>query len=253
MSDGFLHGKFVWFEHLSHDVGKASAFYDALFGWQTKLLPMGPEQYPMIHNGAQGIGGFRQAPGGARSGWMSYLSVPDVDVSFRAAIAAGAKELMAPFEYADTGRGAVIADPTGATFSLWKDAKRDRPDDESTPVGEWFWNELWTPQERRALAFYETIFGFTHNSMDMGPMGTYYVLHKDGKPRAGLARSVQPKAQAMWLPYVKVRDCDTTASKAKTLGGDVVTPPRDIPQVGRFAIVVDPTGAACAFMAPQSA
>ena len=55
MSDGYLHGKFVWFEHLSNDVGAASAFYQSLFGWRTERIAMGEAQYPMIHNGAQPI------------------------------------------------------------------------------------------------------------------------------------------------------------------------------------------------------
>jgi uncharacterized protein len=251
MSTGYLHGKFVWYEHLSSDVGRASTFYEALFGWHTENIPMGAEQYPMIHIGRQAIGGFRSAPSGQRSHWLPYLSVGDVDVLFRGAIAAGAKQLTVPTDIGEFGRGAVIADPTGAVLSLWKDAKADRADAEDTSAGDWFWTELWTPQERRALAFYETIFGFSHTSMDMGPMGTYYVLNKDGKPRAGLARAVDPKANAMWLPYVKVNDTDATAQKAAQLRGEVVTPPRDIPGIGRFAVIVDPTGAALAFITPQ--
>ena len=66
--------------------------------------------------------------------------------------------------------------------------------------------------------------------------------------RAGLMRSTEPKAPPMWLPYVAVDDCDASAAKAKTLGAQVVTGPQDIPGVGRFAILVDPLGAAIAIM-----
>jgi predicted enzyme related to lactoylglutathione lyase len=250
MSNGYLHGKFVWFEHMSGDPDRAMKFYDALFGWRSERVPMGSEPYPMIHNGGQAIGGYRKNP--AATHWVSYLSVPDVDVSFRGAVAAGAKAVMSPTDFGPAGRAAAIKDPTGTPFALWKDARGDRPDADKTPFGDWFWDECWTPDEHKALAFYETIFGFTHDSMDMGPMGTYYILKKDGMPRAGLAKSVEPKAKPLWLPYVAVRDCDATAARAKSLGGEVVTPPRDIPQVGRFAIAVDTTGAAIAFITPGS-
>jgi predicted enzyme related to lactoylglutathione lyase len=250
----YLHGKFVWFEHVSRDVDRAMEFYDALFGWRTERVAMDGMQYPMIHNentsGSPAIGGFREGDGAARSHWISYLSVPDVDVLYRAAVASGGKTLMPPTDFGPVGRAATITDPTGAMFSIWKDAKGDRPDPQGTVMGDWFWNECWTSDERKALAFYETLFGFTKDSMQIGPMA-YYVLSKDGKPRAGLCKSVNPGAQSLWLPYVAVQDCDATANNAASLGGDVVTPPRDIPQVGRFAIVVDPTGAACAFIAPQ--
>jgi predicted enzyme related to lactoylglutathione lyase len=56
----------------------------------------------------------------------------------------------------------------------------------------------------------------------------------------------------MWLPYVAVPDCERTAMKAAALGGKVVTPPHDIPDVGRIGIAVDTSGAAVAFITPKS-
>jgi len=50
-----LHGKFVWFEHLSNDIPKARAFYEALLGWHTESMPMGDQPYHMIQNGTDGI------------------------------------------------------------------------------------------------------------------------------------------------------------------------------------------------------
>ena len=94
------------------------------------------------------------------------------------------------------------------------------------------------------------MFGFTHDAMNMGPT-TYYVLKRDGRPRAGLCQSVNYEAKSMWLPYVAVRNCDSTARKAAALGGEVVTPPRDIPGIGRFGIAVDTVGAAVAFITPK--
>ena len=252
MSTPYLHGKFVWFELLTQDMEKAKAFYGGLFGWRSSLVPMGDgEPYPMIHNGEQAIGGYRKGPPAVKSHWVPYLSVPDVDASHRAAAAAGCRVMMAPTDFGAAGRAAAIADPTGASFCVWKGANGDPPDVEKAPMGGWFWNELWSSDDRKALQFYETMFGFTHEAMNKGPM-TYYVLNKGGHPRAGLCQSVNPGAKSMWLPYVAVSDCDATARKSAALGGEVVSPPRDIPGIGRFAIVVDTTGAAVAFIAPQA-
>jgi predicted enzyme related to lactoylglutathione lyase len=243
-----LPGKFVWFEHVSSDIGKARAFYEPLFDWHVESMPMGGESYSMIMTaGNQGIGGLTKARPGAASHWQSYLSVADVDASYAAAIAAGAKSQMAPVDFGKVGRGAALTDPTGAAFSLWRSADADRPDAEQTPVGEWYWNELWTPDAKTALAFYERVFGYAHDAMDMGPQGTYYVLKSpDGKARGGLMQSHDPKAQTMWLPYVGVADCDASAAKAGRLGAQVVVAPTDIPGVGRFAVLIDPLGAAVA-------
>ena len=49
-----------------------------------------------------------------------------------------------------------------------------------------------------------------------------------------------------WTPYFMVTDVDASASKAKELGGQVYMGPMDIPNVGRFAVVTDPQGAAFA-------
>lgn len=248
-----LPGKFVWFEHLSSDVPKARKFYEALFGWHIEDMPMGEHAYPMIQNGTEGIGGFGSAPAGVPSCWMSYLSVADVDAAYKAATAAGAKGLMAPMDYGSVGRSGVIADPTGAALSLWKGAHDDRADVASTAVGDWHWNELVTHDTAAALTFYESVFGFTHDSMDMGPMGTYYLLKAGEKMRGGMMKSVDPAAAPMWLPYVAVADCDASTAKATELGAQVVVAPRDIPGVGRFAVFVDPLGAALAIMKPAAA
>jgi predicted enzyme related to lactoylglutathione lyase len=246
-----LQGKFVWFEHMSGDTARARKFYDALFGWHTELTPKGgTEPYPLIMNGNQGIGGFRTAPPGAPSLWMSYLSVADVNASHAAALAAGAKSLMPPTDFPTVGRGATLADPTGAVFSIWTSTQDDRADAEKTPVGDWHWNELMTPDEKKALAFYERVFSYTHDSMDMGPQGTYYLLKTGDRMRGGLMHSPMPDTPPLWMPYVAVADCDATADKARGLGAQLIVPPTDIPKVGRFAALIDAQGACIAFMKP---
>ena len=249
----YLPGKFVWFEHVSKDTAKAKAFYSALFGWKLNSMPMGEQSYDMIMLGDAGIGGFRTAEPGMPSHWGSYLSVPDVDKSFAKATAAGAKSLMPPMNYGDVGRAAAIADPTGAALALWKGAQGDPADVEKTPAGGWMWNELHSSDAKAAVAFYEKAFGFSHDAMDMGPGGTYYVL-KDatGSRRAGVVqKSPNMPMPSNWLPYISVADCDASAAKASKLGAmSLAMPPTDIPNIGRFAVVIDPVGAAIAIMKP---
>jgi len=45
------------------------------------------------------------------------------------------------------------------------------------------------------------------------------------------------------LVYFAVDDCDAAAETIKKLGGTVIEAPRDIPEVGRFCVAVDPQGA----------
>jgi uncharacterized protein len=250
----YLSGKFVWFEHVSNDVAKSKKFYEGLVGWSIADVPMGAQPYTLIMNGGNGpehgIGGFRAAAPGMASHWLSYLSVADVDKSHAAAVAAGAQSMMAPMDLGP-GRASGITDPSGAMLALWKGAEGDPADVEKTPVGGWFWNELWSTDAMAALAFYKKVFGYSVDAMDMGPQGTYNILKTaDGKMRAGLMQATsEMKMPSNWLPYIHVADCDKAAAKATQLGAlSIAMPPTDIPNIGRFCVVIDPTGAAVALI-----
>jgi hypothetical protein len=245
-----LPGKFVWFEHVSDDVPKARRFYESLFGWHTEAMPMGgAEPYAVMVNAGTPIGGYTLAPQGAPNGWLSYLSVEDVDAAYRAALDAGATSRMAPMDYGSAGRAATLADPTGAVFAIWKASQGDPADVPSLPVGSFIWNELTTQDDQAALAFYEKAFGFTHEAKPMA-QGTYYILKQGQAMRGGLCKAMHLSTPAMWAQYVSVDDCDATAAKAHALGAQSLVPPMDIPGIGRFSMFADPQGAVIAVMKP---
>jgi len=100
-----------------------------------------------------------------------------------------------------------------------------------------------TSDPARALAFFERVFGYKHETMSMAA-GPYHVLMKDGMARAGLMKSPDPNVPPAWLPYISVVDCDASAARAQALGGQICAPPMEIPDVGRFAVIIDPLGAA---------
>ena len=47
-----------------------------------------------------------------------------------------------------------------------------------------------------------------------------------------------------WTIYFQVADCDAAVAKAKSLGGRPLFGPKDVEEVGRFAMIQDPQGAA---------
>jgi predicted enzyme related to lactoylglutathione lyase len=245
----YLPGKFVWFEHRSPDTAKARAFYEGLFGWHIERMPMGEMHYEMLINGEAGIGGLTAGESGSSARWISYVSVPDVDASYAAALLAGAQGVQAPMDYGPVGRGAAIVDPGGAAVSLWKSAMEDQPDAAQTPIGGWYWNELWTTDVQKALGFYQGLLGYGLDSMDMGPQGTYHVLKTGDLPRAGVTQIAPGNPMPpQWLPYVHVADCDAGVASAQKLGGEVVMTPTEVPGVGRIAILRDPQGAGIAII-----
>src|SRR4051812_47826233 len=186
-------GKFVWFEHFSNDPGKATEFYQSLFGWKIANMPMGEQAYPLISNAERGIGGLRILQPRDAQRWLAYLSVPDVDASYQAALAAGATGRLPPQDFPTVGRGAEIVDPTGAVVALWKGSQPDPDDIENAAAGDWVWNELMVHDPQKALAFYESVFGYTHEEMDMGQQGKYYVLKgPDSNRRGGIMKAPHP-------------------------------------------------------------
>jgi predicted enzyme related to lactoylglutathione lyase len=114
--------------------------------------------------------------------------------------------------------------------------------------GEFSWNELVTNDEPAAKQFYTGLFGWTAQPFG-GPMD--YTLFKQGDMMVGgMMKCPQPGLPSHWLAYVTVEDVDATAARAKTLGGQVVMEPFDVPTVGRIAILIDPQGAAIGLFKP---
>jgi predicted enzyme related to lactoylglutathione lyase len=247
-----LPGKFVWFELVTRDARKAQAFYGEVLGWKTRPFAMGSVSYDMICTGDSldtMIGGYAAPSRDQPAHWISYVSVEDVDAAARAATASGGKVIDAPTDLPGVGRSARIADPQGAQICLFRNNDGDPPDQDA-PLGTFFWNELHTTDPEAALAFYEKVVGFSHQSMDMGPGGTYHVIGKGGVDRGGVTEHLPAGTTPHWLPYVRVEDVDGTLARAKRQGAELHVGAEDIPGVGRFGVLIDPVGAALAVMKP---
>ncbi|HEX3474945.1 MAG TPA: VOC family protein [Kofleriaceae bacterium] len=243
-------GRFVWFEYVSQDAKKAQGLFGELFGWSTKSVPMPDGEYTMIAApDGRTIGGyFATPPGETQARWLPYLQVQSAaDIAARVK-KLGGSVIKEPHKVGDFATMAVVADPHGAGLALWQPTKAEDPGKPTT--GHFCWNELASKDPRASVAFYTQIGGFTEKSMDMGAMGTYHVLESDGQQRAGIMAQQMPEQPHAWLPYVQVANADQTVEKAKRLGTTIVVPPTPIPNVGRFAIFVDPQGAPTAILQP---
>ena len=246
-----ISGKFVWIEINTANPKAAQGFYGEVLGWKVQSFPMGSTNYDMIEAAGTAIGGYSpQDNAKAPAQWLSYLSVDDVDESAKKVVAAGGKVIDAPSDIPTVGRFSKVADPQGAVFYLFRSAQEDRPDPPPAP-GHFVWNELVARDAVKALAFYEKVFGFTHEEKPMPEGDTYYLLKKDGVNRGGVMTGRDKNAPPTWLPYFSVADTDTTVTRAKKLGAKEYMAPMDIPNVGRFAVLGDPQGATFAVIKPS--
>jgi uncharacterized protein len=109
--------------------------------------------------------------------------------------------------------------------------------------GGFVWYELMTTDTTAAKDFYGKVVGWGAQDASMPDM-PYTIFTTGGSQVGGMLP--QPDgaknmgAPPAWLGYVAVDDVDASAAKVKSLGGNVHMPPRDIPDVGRFAVVADP-------------
>lgn len=249
----YQHGRFTWFECYTNDVERVRVFYSELFGWNIDPMQRSDGSiYQLIKSGQTGIGGLMSlTPDHATQPfWLSYLSVANVDEIARRVVSEGGTRVQEGFDIPGVGRIAVVQDPQGAILALFKGETGD-PEEAEGP-GSWWWNELWTTSDQDALRFYRAVFGYSQDSMEMGDESTYYILMQGDLPRGGLMQSPDELLPPNWLPYVRVEDCDRTAEGATTLGGKVLSPPSDIPNVGRVTVLSDPSGARIAAIAPTN-
>jgi uncharacterized protein len=111
--------------------------------------------------------------------------------------------------------------------------------------------ELNTTDPDRAKAFYGELFDWKLEDMPMQDGGTYTVIKVGEGTGGGMMKHPMPGAPSIWLPYVAVDDVHASTEKARTLGARVLVDAQEIPGVGWFSVILDPTGAALALFKPK--
>lgn len=126
------HGDFCWTEIASNDAAKAKEFYTNVFGWKFKDSDAtdGAFQYHEFSTGGGDYpaGGLYQiTPEMCPEGeplppphFLTYIAVDDVDENAKTAVELGGTVIKEPMDIPNTGRFAIIADPTGAMFATFK-------------------------------------------------------------------------------------------------------------------------------------
>lgn len=118
-------------------------------------------------------------------------------------------------------------------------------ENETMKHGSFDWFELMTTDVEGAKLYYSDLFGWEYEEMPMESGDSYTIIKVDGEAVAGImaqpeeCRGMPPS----WDIYITVDDVDATVKQVVELGGQVLRPPFDIPEVGRFAVLQDPQGA----------
>ena len=103
--------------------------------------------------------------------------------------------------------------------------------------------ELMTTDVAKAKNFYGELFDWKLEDL---PGMDYTLINVGEGTGGGIMKTVQPDSPSSWMAYVHVTDAAASTEKARALGATVCKEVTEIPGVGWFSVITDPTGATLA-------
>ena len=252
--DNYDHGQFNWVDLATSDAKAAQTFYGELFGWEFKEMPV-PDRPPYIMAFEQGYAVtalFSQPEDMPTSSqpphWQSYINVDQLEQCVELWVQAGGKVLMPPFPVMEYGDMAVVQDPTNAVVNLWQ-AKSHAGAGIINAVNTYCWSELQTRGADKAVAFYQSVFGWEAEVDEKPP--NYVICKVNGKMHGGIfdmdKANLPSNIPPNWAVYFNVENLANSMEKVKALGGKVMMDPIEV-DPGPFTTIVDPQGATLTLM-----
>lgn len=250
--DRYEPGTFCWVDLQTTDPDAAKVFYGDLFGWTAEDMPIGDDGvYTMLRLDGDDVAALALLQPDMRAQgipphWVNYVSVTDADAAAAKARELGGVVFGEPFDVFDSGRMAIIQDPTGAQVMAWQPKEHIGASHVNDP-GCLTWNELQTRDIASARTFYEGLFGWETEPIEQDGAVVYVTIKNGGALNGGML-PLTPQHGAIppnWLPYFTVTSVDEALTRIGELGGTTLVGPMDVPN-GRFAAVRDPRGAAFA-------
>ena len=245
MTLSFRTGQPRWMDLLTHDPDKAVEFYTVLFGWEAETAAPEFGGYVTFTADGKAVGGLMPNPAdsGVSDNWTVYLEVADAQATADAARANGG-QVLEHEQLADMGIWLVLTDATGARVGGWQNFSHsgfEVNEGAGAPV----WAELHARDYDRAVAFYQTVFGWKTEVLSDTDEMRYTTLGEGADAVAGIwdASSDLPEIEpAYWDVYFGVANANETAVRIAELGGTMLEQVTDSPY-GRMGPAVDPTGA----------
>jgi predicted enzyme related to lactoylglutathione lyase len=242
-------GRFVWQDLMTPDAAACRKFYGDLLGWQFRETTRNGKPYLIARLDGRLVGGIVEVkdPRVKDAGWLSYLSVDDIDRAVSRVTAAGGSVLVAPLRIEGIGRIAAVTDPEGAPLGLAGLEIEAPAEPSDPPMARFFWREYFAHDAVKSLAFYKELDGYQETLSTRKGLVPYHLLERNG-PQAGLIQLPEElmAVKSNWLPYLRVDDPAAMSARVTALGGRVILPVSDMVRNGTVAIVADPTGGAVA-------
>ncbi|WDR04666.1 VOC family protein [Devosia rhodophyticola] len=248
----------IWYELMTDQPDTARAFYGAVLDWTVEKMPGGSAaEYWIASSGSKTVAGLLKTPEHAENMpnmWFVYFGVDDVDASAKQVKSLGGRVDIEPTDIPGVGRFAFCSDPQGAHFYLM----RGDSDDDSTAFstmqpGHFSWNELVTSDQKAALEFYVSLFGWEQGgAMPMGDLGDYTFINQHGAMIGAVMNAPEKGTKPYWNFALQVADIDVAKSAVEAGGGTVRSGPNELPDNSGWLFQADdPQGAKMMFSGPR--
>lgn len=104
------------------------------------------------------------------------------------------------------------------------------------------WYDLMSTDPAATDAFYTGVLGWSVETESTMPNG-YRSWTQGNEPFGGVVPWEAAVSPGSWMAYIQISELDALVDHAEDLGGTIHIEPTEIPGIGRFAIIADPTGA----------
>jgi uncharacterized protein len=110
--------------------------------------------------------------------------------------------------------------------------------------------ELHTKDPDKSKRFYASMFDW---KMEDFPGMDYTIINVGEGTGGGMMKNPMPGGSDNWLPYILVDDVKASTKKAVSLGATLAQDVAEVPDMGWFSVIIDPTGAAFGLWQPKVA
>jgi predicted enzyme related to lactoylglutathione lyase len=109
--------------------------------------------------------------------------------------------------------------------------------------------ELHTKDAGKSKEFYANMFSWKFEEF---PAMDYTIINVGEGTGGGMMKSPMPGDPDNWLPYILVDDVAASTKKAKSFGAAIAKEATEVPNMGWFSVIIDPTGAAFGLWQPKA-
>jgi predicted enzyme related to lactoylglutathione lyase len=108
--------------------------------------------------------------------------------------------------------------------------------------------ELQTQDLEKSKKFYAGMFDW---KLEEFPAMDYTIINVGEGTGGGMMKKTDPGIPDNWLSYILVDDVAASTKKAQTLGATICKDVTEVPGMGWFSVITDPTGATFGLWQPQ--